>query len=67
MGDEEKAIMERAKQISQERELRKEKHLAICKIADEVYERCLNRNLNCEDVEELCRLLLTRAKRSPIC
>ncbi|AMJ42011.1 hypothetical protein [Anaerotignum propionicum] len=67
MGNEEKAIMERAKQISLERELRKEKHLVICKIADEVYEKCLHQNLNCEDVEELCRLLLTRAKRCPIC
>ncbi|HBF66619.1 hypothetical protein [Anaerotignum propionicum] len=67
MSHEEKTIMERAKEISQEKELRKEKHLVICKIADEVYKKFLNQNLSCEDVEELCGLLLTRAKRCPIC
>lgn len=64
MNDEEKAKL---KQLSLERALRQEKHLVICKVADEVYQKCVSQNLNCEDVEALCRCIVSRAKKSPIC
>ncbi|WP_312059342.1 hypothetical protein [Anaerotignum sp.] len=64
MTDEEREQLEK---IKADRKLREKKHLIICKIVDEVHQECVCQNLNCEDVEALCRRIVARAKRSPIC
>lgn len=67
MNEAEVKLMQEASEMRIEREMRRKKHLVICKIADEVYQDFVKQNLSCEDVETLCKQLIVKAKRSPIC
>ena len=60
-------INEKERQLLSERQARKEKHLLVCNTADEIYQKCINEKLSYEDVEELCRMVVSKAKKSIIC